>query len=91
MGTLETWLAHAGFVWHCFLNFSAGVDKLGCDRKAPSNQHQTTSSGHRGGNKGKIRQVERRRGLTQLLVESFSEIIRNRMRSSICVRRSLGS
>lgn len=57
------------------------------ERKAPLHQHQTTSSGHGGGNKGKIRQVERRHGLMQFLWESFSEIRRNRMRFSICVRR----
>lgn len=62
------------------LNFSARINKLDCDRKASLNQHQTTSSGHRGGNKVKMRQVEKRHGLTQLLVESFTEIRRNRMR-----------
>lgn len=60
---------------------------MDCDRKVSLNQHHTTSSGHRGGNRGKIRQAERRHGLTQLLVESFSEIRRNRVRCSICVRR----
>lgn len=86
MGALETWLAHAKFVWHYFLNFSAGFNKLDCDRKASLNQHQTISCGHRGGNRRKIRRVERRDGLTQLLVESFSETRRNRMRFSVCVR-----
>lgn len=60
---------------------------MDCGRKVSLNQHHTTSSGHRGGNRGKIRQAERRHGLTQLLVESFSEIRRNRVRCSICVRR----
>lgn len=34
MGALETWPAHAEFAWHYFLNFSAGIHKLDCDRKA---------------------------------------------------------
>lgn len=89
-GALETWLAYILSVWHYFLNFYVGINKLHSDRKARSflNQQETTSGGYMGGNKGKWNQVKRSHGLTGLLVESFSKKKRrNRVRYFICVSR----